>query len=147
MCGVEQAVQDAFGNWKATYNLSLFMSYGSSFPPLLLSLRSNADDRLPMSSLVLRPRLEMLQHPRGLDRRDSTRSPYAWSGAFSIPFSSALTQIGISLITRSITHSSSSPSISGPLNPPTKSSAPSVGSTVRPSPSLSPPPLTHAPHK
>lgn len=53
--GEDGAVQDAFTNWKATYNLSLSMTYGepSSNRPIYLSRADRLDILLQLRSLVL----------------------------------------------------------------------------------------------
>mgnify|MGYP001613007818 FL=1 len=59
------AVDDAFANWKKTYNLSLFMSYGT----LRLGSLGRTPTHTVLFSVVLRPRVQVLQYPGRLDCR------------------------------------------------------------------------------
>lgn len=82
------AVESAFTNWKATYNLSLCLSYGESS---LLSLSQFVWLIVfgITNSFVLRVGLEMLYHSSRLDCWYNISSPHFGNGTF-VPFSFSL---------------------------------------------------------
>lgn len=98
--GEEGAVQDAFANWKATYNLSLCMTYGAScwHPlPCMLGLYSYLRleaDRLHSHALPLQPRFSA-------SPGRPTRSPL--TGPSAVSFSDTLSAAYVHATARAVT--------------------------------------------
>lgn len=67
------AVADAFENWKATYNLSLCMSYGAC--------SKDATGTDAFGSFLRSPRMAMLYNPSRLDRRYSGGPTRTWTSS------------------------------------------------------------------